>query len=96
MQAFQAWFRYTIEERLKRLPDLKYEEEPDKIKVAIMTLAFNNADVIEYLKDRGEAIIDSDWDKVRDIERKLIDLKNRDNHKELKRLTTPMHIFMTF
>ena len=61
-----------------------------------MTLAFNNADVIEYLKDRGEAIIDSDWDKVRDIERKLIDLKNRDNHKELKRLTTPMHIFMTF
>ena len=61
-----------------------------------MTLAFNNADVIGYLKDRGEAIIDSNWEKVHEIERKLIDLKNRDNHKEMKRLTTPVHIFMTF
>ena len=40
VQGFQAWFRYEVEMRLIRLPDLGYEEEKHKIKVAIMTLAF--------------------------------------------------------
>ena len=29
VHGFQAWFKYEIEERLKRLPDLGYEEEKD-------------------------------------------------------------------
>ena len=50
VQAFQAWFRYELETRLTCLPDLGYEEEPNKIKVAVMTLAFNNAEIIKLLR----------------------------------------------
>ena len=79
-----------------RLPDLKLEDEPDKIKVAVMTLAFNNRDMILKLKDRGEAIEDMNWEKVHKLEQEMIDLKNKDDHANLKRLTTPVHIFLTF
>jgi len=94
VHGFQAWFRYEVETRLKRLPDLGYEEEKDKIKIAIMTLAFNNQDMIELLKDRGNAIMKQNWEKKRQIERKIIDLKNvKTNY---KRLITPVHVFLTF
>ena len=62
--------------RLKRLPDLGYEEEKDKIKVAIMTLAFNNPDMFAKLKERGQAINEMDWVKVHNLERAMIDEKN--------------------
>ena len=52
------------------------EDEPDKIKVAVMTLAFNNREIIMKLKDRGEAIEDMDWEKVHKIEQEIIDFKN--------------------
>ena len=92
VQGFQAWFRYTVETRLKRLPDLGYEDEPDKIKVAVMTLAFNNYDVIELLRKRGTAIIAEKWDKQREIEKQIEILKNEN----IERLTNPCHIFLTF
>ena len=61
-----------------------------------MTLAFNNQEIILKLKDRGEAIEDMNWEKVRKIEQEMIDFKNKDNYENLKRLTTPVHIFLTF
>ena len=51
-----------------RLPDLGYEEEENKIKVAIMTLAFNNYDVIKLLAKRGTAIVAEKWEEQRKIE----------------------------
>ena len=79
-----------------QLPDLNLEDEPGRIKVAITTLAFNNRDMILLLKDRGDAIEDMNWEKVENLEQKMIDLKNKQNHANLKRLTTPVHIFLTF
>ena len=54
--------------RLTRLPDLGYEEEKNSINVAVMTLAFNNSDVIELLKKRGAAIFAEDWAEQRSVE----------------------------
>ena len=41
-----------------------------------MTLAFNNPDMFDMLKERGQAINEMDWDKVHNLERAMIDKKN--------------------
>ena len=57
---------------MSRLPDLGFEDgdwerdpaNPDldpKVKVAVTTLAFKNADIINLLRDRGTAIKNEDW-----------------------------------
>lgn len=94
MQGFQAWLRYEIETRLLRLPDLGYEEEKDKIKIAIMTMAFNNPDMIKLLGKRGQGISEQNWAKVGKIEDKIMALKN--DPVKFERLTTPVTCFITF
>ena len=69
VQGFQEWFRHEIESRLKRLLNLGFDEESDKVKVAFVTVAFNNSDIIELLVKRGTAIINENWDEVEKIER---------------------------
>ena len=92
VQGFQEWFRNEIETRLKRLLNLGYEEESDKVKVAFVTVAFNNSDIIELLVKRGTAIVNENWDEVEKLERKCIEVKN----KNLDRLRDPCHIYLTF
>ena len=64
VQGFQEWFRHEIETRLKRLLNLGYENDSDKVKVAVVTLAFKNSDIIELLCQRGTAIINANWEEV--------------------------------
>jgi len=53
-----------MESRLSRMPDLGYESEPvTEIKIAIITLAFNNAAMINLLRERGAAIKAEAWDQ---------------------------------
>lgn len=94
VQAFETWFSYEIETRLKRLPDLNYNCVEDHSKIAIVTLAFNNTKVIQLLKQRGTAIANQNWKEKNKVERSLIELKN--DEKRLKKLTNPCHIFITF
>ena len=49
VEGFERWFRHEIETRLKRLLDLGYEEDSDAVKIAVVTLAFNNSDIIKLL-----------------------------------------------
>ena len=76
------------------MPDLGYEQKKNKIKIAIMDLAFNNGDILGLLKERGAAIVNQDWEKRQKLERKMIEIK--DDQKKFKRLTNPCHVFMTF
>ena len=92
VQGFQEWFRHEIETRLKRLLNLGYDEDSEQIKVAFVTLAFNNSDIIELLVKRGTAIVNEKWDEVEKLERKCIKVKN----KHLDRLRAPCHVFLTF
>ena len=78
---------------MDRMPDLGYEPEPvDYVKVALTTFAFRNADVIHLLSERGQIIKDERWGDMKEIDRKINELKNRD----LEKLTTPCSVFMTF
>ena len=92
VQGFQAWFRHELETRLLRLPDLGYEDEPNLVKVAVMTVAFNNADIIDLLKKRGSAIVAQNWDEQRKIEDEIVKVKNAN----IPRLTNPCYIFISF
>jgi hypothetical protein len=58
-----------FERRLNTFPDLGLDDEgnEDGIKVALVTCAFNNAKIINWLKKRGQAIKVEDWDKLDDI-----------------------------
>ena len=75
-----------------RLVDLGYEEDSSKIKVAILTAAFNNYDMLRLLDERGTAIKEENWEEQKKVQKKIIDLKNQ----HLKRLQTPCHLFITF
>ncbi len=45
------------------MPDLGYEDEtPEKIYISLITFAFDNAELINLLKDRGNAIKFEKWD----------------------------------
>ena len=46
-----------MSERLTKLPDLGFEDEPpERINIALITFAFDNAELINLLRDRGNAI----------------------------------------
>jgi len=48
---------------------LNFEDEPQEfIKVAVTFIAYDNGKLIHLLRNRGSAIIDEKWDKVRKID----------------------------
>lgn len=52
-----------MERRVSLLDDQGYEDEPvEHVKIAVTTLAFNNAEMIDLLKQRGTAIKAEKWD----------------------------------
>jgi len=55
-----------MEARLSKMEDLGFEEEPqDVVKVAVCTFAFDNAELIQLLKERGSLIKTEQWVKMR-------------------------------
>lgn len=69
------------------------EDEPvEHIKVAKVTMAFRNAEMINLLRLRGTAIKAEKWDEQKKLEDQINDLKQNN----LETLTTPCSIFMTF
>ena len=63
VEAFRDWITYEMEQRLDELPDLGFEDEPvEHVKVALTTFAFKNADIINLLKKRGDAVKNEEWD----------------------------------
>ena len=51
-----------METRLEKLPDLGYDDGEPSVKIAKTTLAFNNAEIINLLKQRGAAIKAENWE----------------------------------
>lgn len=82
-----------MERRVSLLDDQGYEDEPvEHVKIAVTTLAFNNAEMIDLLKQRGTAIKAEKWDQQRKIEEEINQLKSD----KFEELITPVSIFMTF
>lgn len=55
MAQFKLYVELEIEKRLSEMPNLGYELS-DEVKIAQITFAFNNAKVINWLKQRGTLI----------------------------------------
>lgn len=90
---FRKWLTKGIEDRLSQMPDLGFEDEPvTDIKVAVSQFAFNNAELIHLLRERGAAITADNFDGMREIDKKINDLKNE----KLEQFTRPVSCFMTF
>jgi len=78
---------------LPELPDLGYEDEaPERINIAMMTFAFDNGELINLLKQRGNAIKFEKWDDMRKINKKIDELKA----KNLEKYNRPVAAFLTF
>ena len=75
------------------MDDLGFEnEEPEKINVAVTTMAFDNAQLINLLRTRGTYIRTEKWDKMREVDTKINELKQAN----LEKFTRPCSVFMTF
>ena len=75
------------------MPDLGYENEPvEHIKIAVTSFAFNNAEIIHMLKERGEIIKSEKWAKMAEIDSRINQFKDEN----IKQMVTPCSIFMTF
>jgi len=62
---FKLYVQLELEKRLSDMPDLGYEEEEQKeIKIAQITFAYDNAELINSLKKRGKYITTEKWIKV--------------------------------
>ena len=88
-----------MEERISKMEDMGYDgvwEGPgDKhIKIAQITFAFHNQDIINNLRKRGNFIKTEKWDKVDEINDKIDNMLQ--NEHLLNELQTPCSVFMTF
>ncbi len=60
------------------MPDLGYEEEPpERIRISMITFAFDNAQLINLLKQRGLCIKQEKYDKMREINSKIDELNSK-------------------
>lgn len=68
LEAFRDYIVETLEERLTNLPDQGYEEEPpERIKISMITFAYDNSEIINLLKARGSAIKYEDFNTMRKV-----------------------------
>jgi len=63
-----------MELRLTKLPYHSDEYKDEDIKVAIVTCAFDNPEIIHGLKERGKAIKNEDWEELDRINNKMTDM----------------------
>jgi hypothetical protein len=55
--SFRDYLQQELEDRLTRLPDLGYEDQPpERIRISMITFAFDNAELINLLRERGQFI----------------------------------------
>ena len=88
---FRNWITKEMEKKLTEVPSLGFDEVKH-IKIASTNFAFDNAELIVLLKQRGCAITADDFDKMREIDKQINALKKE----KIEALTRPVSVFMTF
>ena len=85
-----------MEDRINKIEDQKYDDEDARNyrkKIAKITFAFNNAEVIEMLSKRGALIKKEKWDDLDKINIEIAEkIKDQDL---LDQLQTPCSVFIT-
>ena len=95
IEGFRDFLQHELEERLTNLPDLGYEEQaPDRIRISMISFAFDNAKLINLLRERGNYIKFEKYDKMREVNAKIDALKG--DPKSLTLFNRPVTAFLTF
>lgn len=82
----------VLTEKLLEMKPTNDNLKATEVKIADIVFAFNNARLITLLKQRGQHIIWQRYDKMREIEAQINELKNA----EFDNLTRPVDAFITF
>lgn len=93
--AFRDFLQEEMETRLTRLPDLGYEEvPPERIRIAMITFAFDNAELINLLRKRGTFVKLEKYDNMRAVNDEINNLKN--DPVKLEKFYRPVTAFLVF
>lgn len=64
----------------------------ENVSIVTINFTYENGELIEMLKERGEALRECKWDEVKKIEKEVEHLKNH----HFEKLTRPISAFITF
>lgn len=97
--SLKSYMRKTIEKlltdklnALKASGDLESNIKIHEVKIADIAFAYDNADLINALKARGNHIMYQRFDKMREVEAQISTMKNE----KYQQLTKPVDAFITF
>lgn len=87
-----------MEQRLTEFPGLGIdgpEGDEAPVKIAIVTFAFNNAEIIYNLVRRGDYIRNQSWKKYEKLHGKMVN-RLHNSQELLDKMQTPVYCFLTF
>jgi len=98
--SLKSHLRQEIEKLLNEKLHQMRAENPEEcknikisqVKIADIAFSFNNAELIDLLRQRGQHIMYQRFDKMREVEAKISELKDRN----FKNLVKPCDAFITF
>lgn len=82
------------------MPDLGMDNDKEdggskEMKIAVVTCAFDNAKIVDWLRERGDAIKDENWDKLDRVNDHIRRNLKKDSQL-LDKLQRPCSLFVTF
>jgi hypothetical protein len=83
---------HVLTEKLNELKPTNENLKIGEVKIADIVFAFNNAELIQLLRTRGQHIIYQRYDQMRAVEKQISDLKDT----KFLELTRPVDAFITF
>jgi len=93
---FKLYIQIELEKRITAMEDLGFEEDKDApVKIAQITFAYYNGEVIRWLTKRGDLIKTEKWDKVKEINDEIAEGISK-NGELLDRCQKPCSVFATF
>lgn len=92
---FRTYVKHEMEARLTDFPNLGIDGDgDDPVKIAIITFAFNNSEVIENLKLRGQYIKNEKWKKMEKLNSKMTN-RLHNSQELLDKMQTPVACFIS-
>ena len=95
---FKLYLQNELEKRINAMDDLGYREVDQReelIKIAQITFAYENGEIIEWLQKRGSYIAAEKWDKLVEIN-EIIHKRITTDEEFLNKVQLPCTVFLTF
>ena len=96
---FKQYVETELEKRINELPDLGYdlpEIRKYKKRVASATFAYENEEVIDWLRNRGYYIRTEQWVKLEKINQQIQDVLTTEDSTKLDKFQRPTSVFVTW